>query len=1042
MKRAPLRLLRLIVFLCVAEACAAEDPAFVLGQLRAAIGRIPWSAASGYSLAGRFTLKLPGDELTYDATFLRQQKRWAADFRNPDASWNIRYVAGQICWASTPELTERLERPQLPYVAEYDFPELWADLTGILESAGAPPFRIESDANDIYIHGKLRTGAEATFLLNRVQWFPRKVSISAGSKPRPAWILPALQPDRSASFLALPYEVPKTFEVWFSDFVDLDGCRYPQRTDFVDEHGVRATFVLERVGAGSLREQLYEPPGQMPSVALLPGLTPVKRERRSLYLDENETQAFRQRVGSRELGSWRRLNAIAAAWTLAALPLSHLSPAAVTPSMLGLTLAVIAGGFVVLRIRSGAQFQRAGMRFLLVFAAFLTAVLAVGIASIQLSSPRGRSLSAIHTALRYRITGSAVYARMANRLLLDIPAEAAPANMAALADSCRDYAAAYDLVRPALAPQRQSEIRAALFSIATPLFSALTGWRANTPEAPALASGLGLVGMAIDFEPFVATARSVLDKSLERQFEAGGFRAGPGPGAFALDRAADLFFAFKHTGAADYYAVPAVREHVDTLVQLLSPAGTLPLFGETTPDDSLRSARFLTKVAAGMPDPLRGRCVEAAEAYWSRGRYLSRGTPKLLGTWLRPAWFFLREPSLLFQHDPHATRSALAGASAVLGGGRIAVLRSGVGPDALYLAVNAGRNAWTANTNDVLGIDLYGYSSLLLHGPGHPAKGRPGYEDSFKTAAANSLTFEDEGQVESVCAGVTASILNQELYDYVRVFADTSYDLGQVERDAVMIRPEGNLPGYFVLMDTVRTNSPATRVSWFLHGRGEMTRGVDQLAKWECPVLSAPGLRSRNVPILAWICGGGELSSIAGKLYSRAGPAQPSETIVRRWVGPKRFSTILFPLRPGMPAPVIETTTPSKVVKIGETDWVALGDSETRVVNGRLQYAAESVVTRDRGRDFPGVLMVSGVEFGLGPHSLTSSKPLTVSLRGLNGTLVTPLPDTEVEIRSPQIRDGQEFLLDDATVLRAEGGMLRFMIPATGPHRLKAGVRF
>ncbi len=138
--------------------------------------------------------------------------------------------------------------------------------------------------------------------------------------------------------------------------------------------------------------------------------------------------------------------------------------------MLGLTIAVLAAGFVLVRVRSRRQFQRGGTRFVLVFVAFCAGVRLVGLASIQFGSARGRSLTALHASIRYRATGSGIFARLANRLLLDLPGAGMPANMAALADSCRDYAAAYDLVRPALPSQaagRRSS--AALFSFALPL---------------------------------------------------------------------------------------------------------------------------------------------------------------------------------------------------------------------------------------------------------------------------------------------------------------------------------------------------------------------------------------------------------------------------------------------------------------------------------------------------------------------------------------------------------------------------------------------
>ena len=82
--------------------------------------------------------------------------------------------------------------------------------------------------------------------------------------------------------------------------------------------------------------------------------------------------------------------------------------------------------------------------------------------------------------------------------------------------------------------------------------------------------------------------------------------------------------------------------------------------------------------------------------------------------------------------------------------------------------------------------------------------------------------------------------------------------------------------------------------------------------------------------------------------------------------------------------------------------------------------------------------MVSGREFGLGPHSIASTKPLTVSLQGLNGTLLAARPDTEVEIRSPEIRLGSALSIDGTTLVAGEDGLLSFTLATPGPHTIEA----
>ncbi len=535
----------------------------------------------------------------------------------------------------------------------------------------------------------------------------------------------------------------------------------------------------------------------------------------------------------------------------------------------------------------------------------------------------------------------------------------------------------------------------------------------------------------------MVTARGAVDRSLESQFDRGLFRAGPGAGAFALDRLTDLLYGLKHAGIADYYARPVLREHVGAVLQLLSPAGTLPLFGETALDDSSRSTRFLLKVAGQMPEPLRGRCLAAVADYWRSGRYLRGGPGRFSAHYLGPLWFFARAPLLLFQYDGTAAAAAGPGASAVLGDGRVAVLRSGAGRDALYLAINAGRSVWTSRGRDILSFDLHGYSGLLLHGPGHPRMRDPGYEESFRTEAANTLTFEGTGQAEADCAGVAASLLNQRRFDHVRLLADTTYDHGQVQRDVVMVRPETARPGYFVVVDEVHTINPGTQVAWFLHGRGTLTRGVDQVARWVSPALAPPAWRTPEVSVLVWSPDPAEYSSARGRLYARnPRSGQATETLVLRWAGSRRFATVLFPIKKGVVPPKMEAAGPG-IGRVGGADWMAIGDAGTRRTAGPLGFVGECVVARERNHAFPALIVISGSEIRMGPHSLLSTKPVTASMDGLRGTLLTSRPDTEVEIRSPEINAASRFQLDGAPLPAPENGLLRLGLRQPGPHSLE-----
>ena len=142
-----------------------------------------------------------------------------------------------------------------------------------------------------------------------------------------------------------------------------------------------------------------------------------------------------------------------------------------------------------------------------------------------------------------------------------------------------------------------------------------------------------------------------------------------------------------------------------------------------------------------------------------------------------------------------------------------------------------------------------------------------------------------------------------------------------------------------------------------------------------------------------------------------------------------------MPHKSGEAQTKIETLGKS-AYRIGTTDWVSLGRVETPVTTGPLMHAGEYVIVRDRQQSFPALLMVHGLEFQFGPHSLFSSKPVTVSLKGLWGGLLNLRPDTRVEIHSPGIHTGDRFRLDDQTVVATESGVLILLLESIGEHSI------
>ena len=109
---------------------------------------------------------------------------------------------------------------------------------------------------------------------------------------------------------------------------------------------------------------------------------------------------------------------------------------------------------------------------------------------------------------------------------------------------------------------------------------------------------------------------------------------------------------------------------------------------------------------------------------------------------------------------------------------------------------------------------------------------------------------------------------------------------------------------------------------------------------------------------------------------------------------------------------------------------------ETRRRVGPFQHTSEYVLYRERANSFPALLMMGGLEFDCGPHAILSNKPVSLSLDGLQGGLLSTRPDTRVEFHSPAIRSGDKFLLDGATTIASADGFLLISLNQPGEHIL------
>jgi hypothetical protein len=1017
-------------------AVADEKPNRILvyQHLLDSIGNLPWNVAAGYSLQGQFQFKATGEEINYQARFIRQSNGWAADFSNENKSRNMRFVRdGKNSWVASPEITADVSPELFPYAAQFDFPLLYGELLRILKKGDRDPlYAMQAVGNEIYVRGSLRNGWKATFVLNKTEYFPRKVLIGAIGEPSAAWLLPLTRPDGSCIFIRTPEPISK-FEIWFSDPVMENGYSYARRMDFVDDGNVTGTFILEQGAASNEKNDLFERPARLPWSEAAIFDSEASLRNRSIFIQKSEIAALQSRIGEEPWSEWNRKSRWIAAWALLAVKTGPLFPKSASFRFIRLTVLICFLAFILLLFRRKRQTGNPLSLKLLIAGAIVSLfVIIAGAASTQFHQSTDHSLFALHCAIRYAATGDSSYAERTEALLSGFASQAPAKTIETLGQSSQAYALAYDLIRTALSEGRRGEIEQELFEYAKPLFGAANGWAANMDDSSVIAAGLGMTGLVTGNEPYIKEACAIIERTLDSQFVDGLHRSGPGQGGVSLNSAVNLFYGLKRTNRTDYYSHPSFQKYLTAAFKLISPVGTLPLFGNTRSDDSATLSLFFLKIANHVPVEDGRRCVAAGNLYWDYGRYGTEGWKKWITPFVRSMLAYYENPYVMLHYSKVLNPSRLPSSSVVLGDGQLAVLRSGSSTDSIYLALNMSRSNINFSSRDILTFDLYANRSLMLHGPGSP-------EMSSSTAAGNSITFNGESQSGARCSGIESSLINQPLFDYLRALADKTYDYGQVQRDIVLVRPEKNQPGYLFMLDDILTNDPGTSVEWHLHGRGNVKAGVNHEVRWTAAVSTPPRLRTphASLDVSHPIGDPGQSQTRSGTLSSQTPFLnQISSSAITEWIGSKRFCTFLQPGDTGTAKNKISAQGKYSC-RIGNEDWISMGNLETRVTTGPLSHISEYVIVRDRMKSFPALLMVGGLECRFGLHSLHSTKPITVSMSGLYGEFHNSHPDTMIEIFSPDIHAGDRFHLDQQLLISNTAGILIFTIDEAGKHRFR-----
>ena len=1013
-----------------AEDRQAPRPDDLLARIQHSIGSL--SLRSGYRLAGRFSRIRPDGRTHYRATYFRNDSESAVTFLHDDPSLSLHHHSSADSWVSSPEVSTDVEPDDVPYTVRYDFPYLYHALVRILQDSSDEVI-IEAEGNNFIVQGKLSTGEQATYLINSAQYLPLRVSIRFSEIAPPDWLVPTLQPRGTVEFLRSGTGPGKGIELWFSNYEPRGALLYPKRTDFLGADGVRATFRLENLISGLPEEEFLSRPPRLPWMREL-DFVAGRGDRQSVLYKRTGRQAFDDGANHRPRKDWLRSNRWLAMWGSYALGLDDLVPRSWLVSTMA-TVVCFSLVFVVAWVRRGREtttrlspWQRRILQGSI--PALLGAFLTVAYAIYRFDIPKHRDKLILQLAIRHDVSADQTYKEQVVRKLETLTADPPLATCWDLAHASQSYALAYHLMVPFLEKEEKERIEQQLFEFAQPLYGSLKGWRANTMEGTVLTAGLGMVGISIGYRPYVDLARLNLRKFLESKLVAKSYPAGPGPVSYAVDHLSNFMFALKCAEVEDYYRHPNFVAYVRDTLRLFSPVGTLPLFGGTHPEDMVSAIPLLLKTANHVPEALGRQSVRLHDRYWKYGQFRATGWRMRLMEAVQPHLFFLRNPYVLFHYQRPLLAKETASGSCIVGASAV-VLRTGNGPDALYMALNGP--ATRPKSRDILTFDLYGFRGLLLHGPA--AAGAPFERTGSHTADANTITLNGAGQNGNRGSGIGFSLLNQGVFDVVRLLAPRIYTAGKMQRDAILVRPDSSHNGYFVLIDEIHTDSGATEVKRYFHGRGDLSLGTDGTARWS----SWPNLppRVRTTPLVVRAMNlGRPLSthSSAGMLADLPLLGQPSSSIVQSWNGSRRLSTLLLPDNPRQPEIEVERFGGTGGARVGRTDWIAVGDLGARRSIGPLRHISEYTIVREQSGSYPSVLMVRGLEFEFRKHSLASSKPVTLSLHDLEGQIITTQSNTRIELRSPAI---DRYLLEPDNAASSKEGALTLVFDEPGTYHIR-----
>jgi hypothetical protein len=358
--------------------------------------------------------------------------------------------------------------------------------------------------------------------------------------------------------------------------------------------------------------------------------------------------------------------------------------------------------------------------------------------------------------------------------------------------------------------------------------------------------------------------------------------------------------------------------------------------------------------------------------------------------------------------------------------------------------INESHSHFDANS-----INIAGYGEFVLRNSGYDGWKEP---DSLtwewihrKAESSNTLTVEDADHADFRGGGITEGILGLGV-EYATGTSGPSLAGATHERSLVFVRPEKGVPGYFMVIDEVKTPAGHTTVHLLLHPNATdqpVVFAENQEYDWRIrSCITSRLLRTRIFLAQApqkvevkrgYLASNDSCNCFAGR-YMRA-------TYATGGNGRARIATVIYPYPSGAHVPRWERISSdashgmSMAIAGGMRDYLLTADDERDYAFADVSANAVVVYWREGDGGVKSFLVRRGTRFLHGrryPVGFESEKRISLVMSGEEAMVLSP--GTTVTFHLPEL-EGVTIDGSRAVPVRSGAGFIQVFVPQ-GDHRI------